>query len=67
MVLNLRLQCVEMSMKIQLVQVRIIVRNDTCRRSPLQELGAYHRVQVHVRLQEKKLGRSLVRLPFMTQ
>ena len=66
MVLNLRLHCVDMSMKIQLVQIQSIVRNDTCRRSLLQVLGAcyrtrsrfrYLRVLVHLRLQDKKIGK----------
>ena len=66
MVLNLRLHCVVMSMKIQLVQLRVIVRNDSGRRCLLQVLGAcyctrsrfrYLRVPVHLRLQDKKIGK----------
>ena len=66
MVLNLRLHCVDMSMKIQLVQLRLIVRIDTGMRCLLQVLGAcyctrtrfrYLRVPVHVRLQDKKIGK----------
>ena len=66
MVLNLRLHCVDISMKIQLVQIRFIVRNDTCMTSLLQVLGAcyrtrsrfrYLRVPVHVRLQDRQFGK----------